>query len=79
MSDLTILKDRKPAIAEFVERWRFKYQRAYDFSKIEDQAIFYEGLVEMGRHLPLNAQFGQAAVTVNVEGVEGLQVTLTKG
>jgi hypothetical protein len=67
--DTEILKDRDPAVAEFIEAWRAKYQRGYDFRRVEDQAIFYEGLVELGRHIPLHSGMASIAVRANTHGI----------
>jgi hypothetical protein len=55
MSETTILRERNPAVAEFYEHWKARYQRNYDFSKTEDQADFYEGMTEMARHIATNS------------------------
>ncbi len=74
MSDLTITKEKNPEVAQFIEHWRSKYQRAYDFSNPEDQATFYEGCLEMARHIATTNWRGSLAVTANTDGVSGVAV-----
>jgi hypothetical protein len=74
MSDLTILKEKNPAVAEFVEAWKKKYARDYDFSKTADQADFYEGVLEMTRHMAVNSVTGRLLVVPTTTGVGKLEV-----
>jgi hypothetical protein len=74
MSDIEILKEKNPSVAEFVESWRRKYQRGYDFSRVEDQAIFYEGMLELGRHIPLHSGTASLSVHANTCGVGQVEV-----
>lgn len=74
MSDTTILREKKPAVAEFVEQWRSKYQRQYDFSKTEDQANFYEGMLEMARHIATNNAGADLSAQVSTMGVSSVPV-----
>lgn len=77
MIDLTILRERNPAAAEFVADWDKKYGRAYNFESSEDQAIFYEGVVEMARYLATNSTTGNLHVAVNSDGVWQLESMVT--
>jgi hypothetical protein len=77
MKDITILKEKNPSMAAYIEAWRNRYQRSYDFSKTEDQATFYEGLVEMGKHVPINSGLASIELKVNSEGVESLTFATT--
>lgn len=76
MSDTTILRTKKPAVADFIDQWRAKYQRQYDFTKTEDQADFYEGMLEMARHVATNNNGAGVQVTASTEGVSGVQVAV---
>lgn len=77
MSDLTILRENNPASAEFVEAWRQKYQRSFDFSSTEDQAIFYEGMVELARHIATQTGAARLGVTVSTKAVSEVSVSVT--
>jgi len=77
MSDTTILREKHPAVAEFVEHWRAKYQRHYDFSKTEDQADFYEGMLEIARHIATNGAGANITVATSTSGVSGLNVSVS--
>lgn len=78
MSDIEILRQKDPELADFIERWRSKYGRTFDLSDDREQANLYEGLLEMGRHVA-TASEGNATVSlsVNNNGVTGLIVDVT--
>jgi hypothetical protein len=69
MSDTTILKEKNPAVAEFVEQWRAKYQKSFNFSNTEDQADFYEGMLEIARHIATNSAGAFLQIQVSNSGV----------
>lgn len=77
MNDLTVLREKNPAMAESIEAWRRKYQKTYNFADVADQATFYEGMVEMGRHVATNAGGASLEVKVSTEGVSHVEVTAT--
>lgn len=72
MSDLTITKEKNPNSAFFIERWRAKYQRQYDFSKAEEQALFYEGSVEMARHIATTSEGANLHCAASTTGVDNV-------
>lgn len=72
--DLTILRAKSPETAAFVEQWRAKYQRTFDFSKTEDQADFYEGVSEMGRFIAKNNAVASLQVHVTTAGVAEVSI-----
>ena len=70
MSDLEVLKQRKPAIAEFIEQWRKKYEnRVFDFKKETEQADFYEAMLEMARHIAHTADSAKLVTAASVDGM----------
>ena len=77
MNDLTVLREKNPAVAESIEAWLRKYQRAYKFADVADQATFYEGMVEMGRHVATNTAGASLEVKVSTEGVSSVEVSAT--
>lgn len=68
-SDTTILREKKPDVADYIETWRKKYQKSYDFTKSEEQATFYEGVLEMARFIATTNTGATSVVFVNTEGV----------
>lgn len=74
MSDTTILRQNDPATAEFIDRWRAKYRKNYDFSKTEDQADFYEGMLEMARHIATHNSGAAVLCSASTRGVDLLSV-----
>ena len=69
MSDTTILRENNPETAQFVEAWRAKYQRAYDFTDEVEQANYYEGVVEMARHIATSGGSASLSAEVSTKGV----------
>ena len=69
MSDTTVLRERNPETAEFVDSWRSKYERDFDLSDQAEQATFYEGIVEMARHIATAAGTVSLAAMLNTDGV----------
>ena len=69
MSDTTILKEKHPEIAEFVEAWRSKYERNFDLSDEVEKANFYEGMVEMAKHIATNADVVSLKSCISIDGV----------
>lgn len=78
MEDMTILKQRKPNVAQFLESWIARNEkRSFDFSKEEDQADFYEALQDMGRHIAHVSQSATLSSIISVDGVNTLYVNVT--
>ena len=74
MSDeMTVLRQKEPAIAEFLDDWRSRYEhRQFDFSNETDQADFYEAMTEMARHVAQVAGSATLSSLVSVSGVDTL-------
>jgi hypothetical protein len=72
----TILTERNPKLADFLERWSNKYNRSYNFSDTSEQAIFYEGIVELARHVASETPGASMSMTTNTAGVGSLQVVV---
>jgi len=77
MSDLEILKQNDPEMAEVLERWRSRYEKDYDLTGRADQATFYEGVTEMARHMAVTAKTGTAKLTVSNDGASGLTIVVS--
>lgn len=71
-----ILTEKNPKLAEFLDRWSNKYNRSYNFSDTSDQAIFYEGVVELARHVASETSGANMSITTNTAGVGSLQVVV---
>jgi hypothetical protein len=70
-----LLKEKHPEIYAFVNNWTKKYSKAYDLSQEGDQADFYEGILEMARHIALNSKTAGISLELNVDGVDGLSIS----
>ena len=75
MSDTTLLHESNPTLADFVDRWRSKYQRSYDLTQTSEQANLYEGLVEMARHVAAGSNVASLNLAVSNTGVSQLNLT----
>lgn len=75
MSDLSILREKKPEVAEFVQQWQSKYQRTFNLNEPAEQANFYEAMVEMARHVANGSTRVDISLLVSNEGVNGLRLT----
>lgn len=74
MSDLQILREKHPDVADFLEQWRNKYQRSYNLEEKGEQACLYEGVLEMARHLALASKQATVRLDVSNAGVCGLHI-----
>ncbi len=77
MSDLTILDQNNPAVAEFVESWRNMFEKSYDFSKTEDQATFYEGVMQMAKHVATTNATATLKTNVSSQAVSEIVIATT--
>lgn len=69
MDDMIVLRERNPATAEFVEVWRAKYGRSFDLTDEAEKATFYEGMVEMARHIATSSELAGLVVVPSSNGV----------
>lgn len=65
---MELLIQNNPALSDLVTRWKSKYERSYDLSSVLDQADFYEGVVEIARHMAAASSSGRMELTVNPNG-----------
>ena len=73
---MTILREKKPAVADFIGQWQQKYQRAFRLTDAAEQANFYEAMVEIARHLAHSSTSVAVSLTVSNEGVDGLRLSV---
>ena len=77
MSDLELLKQRRPDIASFVQDWKDKYNRNFDLRDHYEQANLYEALVELARHVAVTSDSVTLDLQTSVDGVSGLRLAAT--
>ena len=65
---MEILIQNNPVLADLVSRWKSKYERSYDLSSVLDQADFYEGVMEITRHMAAASSTGRMELSVNPNG-----------
>lgn len=72
------LQQKNPALSDLVDRWHSKYgNRSYDLTSVRDQADFYEGVLEMARHMASASSAGQLQLNVGPSGPNGLKLLVT--
>jgi len=75
MSDMELLKQTRPDVAEFLERWRERYGGDRNLEQESDKAEFYEGVLELARHIAQTSTNATLHVDVSTEGVSGVRIT----
>ena len=65
-----------PELAKMVERWNQKYAKSYDLSSVREQADFYEGVLEMARHMAASSSTGQLSLTLGPSGPNELRLNV---
>lgn len=75
-SEMEILRQKNPKLAEFIDQWKSKYaNRVFDLeNNVADQADFAEGMMEMARHMAVSMKTADLKVHVCNDGVTGLEV-----
>jgi len=73
---MEILRQKNPSLADLVERWQSKYSRSYDLSSTRDQADFYEGVLEMVRHMASASSTGRLELDVSPDGPSCLKLNV---
>lgn len=76
--EMTVLRQKNPAIAGFLDQWKSKYEkRRFDLTKESEQADFYEAMLEMARHIAHVADGATLDTIVSIEGVNTLYVNVS--
>jgi len=65
---IEILRNKNASLADLTERWRSRYSRSYDLSSARDQADFYEGVLEMARHMASASSTGRLELNISPDG-----------
>lgn len=76
MFDFSVIKNMNPAIAGFIESWKNKYDREYDLSEFDQQALFYEGMLELARFVAKNSQKANLTTTLSSLGFSEIKISL---
>jgi hypothetical protein len=76
MFDFSVIKNMNPAIAGFIESWKNKYDRKYDFSQVDQQALFYEGMLELARFVAKNSEGADVTSLLNPSGFSEIKISL---
>lgn len=73
-ADTEIIKAKNANLGQWIEMWKKRYEKKYNFSNINDQADFYEGITEMARHLAHASNGASLSLVLNQEGVTTVYV-----
>jgi hypothetical protein len=74
--EISILKDKNPAIAGFVESWKKKYEKKFDLKDSEQQAIFYEGMLELARFVAKSSESASLRTTLCTSGISEVIIAI---
>lgn len=77
MIDLSVIKNLNPAQAGFLESWKNKYEKNYDFSETEQQALFYEGMLELARFVAKNNNKALLKSEICPQGFSEIKISLS--
>lgn len=69
-------KKMNSTFAEFIESWKNKYAKKFDFSKIEEQALFYEGMLEFARFVAKTHEQASVQTLDCPSGLTELKISL---
>ena len=72
-----ILRQKNPTLADLVDRWNSRYNKSFDLTSTKDQADFYEGVLEMARHMASSSNTGRLELTVSPDGPVALRLNVT--
>ena len=74
MSEISILKEMNPTVAGFIESWKSKYERKFDLSDVEQQAIFYEAMLELARFVAKTSDHAALSCELCTEGISQVKL-----
>jgi hypothetical protein len=78
MSDMDLLRDKKPEMAKFLEQWKKKYEnKSFDLKDEAQAATFYEAMLEVTRAITGSSQNTKLTLLTNNEGINTLYVHVT--
>lgn len=76
MEQTQILRQKNPTLADLVDRWNSRFAKSYDFNSAKDQADFYEGVLEMARHMASASSTGRLELEVSPDGPTSLKLNV---
>ena len=77
MNDLEVLKQSNPELAEYLELWRSRHQKNFNFTEMEQQSEFHEAVLDMARHMAETSESGSLTLEVSNSGAAGLIIRVT--
>jgi hypothetical protein len=66
---IEVIKAKNPSLGQWLEQWKKRYEKKYNFADSNDQATFYEGMTEMAKHLAHSSNGAGVSLVLNPEGV----------
>jgi hypothetical protein len=77
MADIEVIKAKNANLGQWIEQWKKRYEKKYNFSDTNDQATFYEGITEMAKHIAHASNGASLSLVLNPEGVTTVYVSAT--
>lgn len=74
VDELVVLRFKNPELASYLENWKAKYERNFDFSVPAQQADFFEGITEISKHIAHCNKSANLKIVVGTEGVTTIYV-----
>jgi hypothetical protein len=73
-TEVEVIKAKNVSLGQWIEHWKRRYEKKYDFSNINDKATFYEGMMEMAKHIAHGSNGASLSLVLNPEGVTTVYV-----
>jgi hypothetical protein len=73
-ADVEVIKAKNANLGQWIEQWKKRYEKRYNFSDQNEQATFYEGVLEMAKHIAHASNGASLSIVLNPEGVTTVYV-----
>lgn len=72
---IEIIKAKNANLGQWLEQWQKRYEKKYNFADSNDQATFYEGMMEMTKHIAHASNGASLSLVLNPEGVTTVYIS----
>ena len=73
----SIIEKLNPNCSDFIESWNKRYEKEYNFEDLEQQALFYEGVLELARFVAKNNKHALIKSEICPQGFSELKISLS--
>ena len=70
------IQSESPNLAKEIEQLQ-RFERNYDFSRMADQATFYEGMQQLARFCAQHSRQGRISIGVGGTGIVSVEASVT--